>query len=212
MIDTEASQIVAEYQGKLPPDRFAQLLAEAGTRYNDALVCPENNSYGYAVIMKLNELDYRNLYFQNDKDRYNYMYGDKDIGKIGFQTNSKTRAQILTKLEEVLRTKQVKIRSSRLYEELKTFVWKNGKAQAMRGQTDDLIMALAIGVWLYDTSPQLSKTGTDLNKAMLAAFAVNSTPMEDTVIDQNGQKIQHRRRSVTYPGSRNPYGDFDWLK
>ena len=212
VIDTEASQIVAEYQGKLPPDRFAQLLAEAGTRYNEALLCPENNSYGYAVIMKLNELDYRNLYFQNDKDRYNYMYGDKDIGKIGFQTNSKTRAQILTKLEEVLRTKQVKIRSSRLYEELKTFVWKNGKAQAMRGQNDDLIMALAIGVWLYDTSPQLSKSGTDLNKAMLAAFAVNSTPMEDTVIDQKSEKIQHQRRSVTFPGSRSPYGNFDWLK
>mgnify|MGYP001468216594 FL=1 len=212
VIDTEASAIVAEYQGKLPPDRFAQLLAEAGRRYNEALLCPENNSYGYAVIMKLNELDYRNLYFQNEKDRYNYMYGDKNIAKIGFQTNSKTRAQILTKLEEVLRTKQVKIRSSRLYEELKTFVWKNGKAQAMKGQNDDLIMALAIGTWLYDTSPQLSKHGTDLNKAMLAAFAVNATAIEDTVIDQDGQKIHHQRRSVIYPGSRSPYGDFDWLK
>jgi len=212
VIDTEASRIVAEYQGKLPPDRFAQLLAEAGNRYNDALLCPENNSYGYAVIMKLNELDYRNMYFKNDKDRYNYMYGNKDIAKIGFQTNSKTRTQILTKLEEVLRTKQVKIRSSRLYEELKTFVWKNGKAQAMKGQNDDLIMALAIGVWLYDTSPQLSKTGTDLNKAMLAAFAVNSTQVEDTVLDHTGEKIQHQRRSVTFPGSRSPYGDFDWLK
>ena len=212
VIDTEASHIVAEYQGKLPPDRFAQLLAEAGKRYNDALMCPENNSYGYAVIMKLNELDYRNLYFQNDKDRYNYMYGDKDIAKIGFQTNSKTRAQILTKLEEVLRTKQVNIRSSRLYEELKTFVWKNGKAQAMRGQNDDLIMALAIGVWLYDTSPQLSKSGTDLNKAMLAAFAVNSTPVEDTIIDQQGQHIQHKSKKVIFPGSRVPHNEFDWLK
>ena len=212
VIDTEASSIVAEYQGKLPPDRFAQLLAEAGRRYNDALMCPENNSYGYAVIMKLNELEYRNLYFQNDRDRYNYLYGDKDIAKIGFQTNSKTRAQILTKLEEVLRTKQVKIRSSRLYEELKTFVWKNGKAQAMKGQNDDLIMALAIGVWLYDTSPQLSKTGTDINKAMLAAFAVNSTPVEDTVVDQNMNKIQHQKKRVVFPGSRAPHDDFDWLK
>ena len=212
VIDTEASHIVAEYQGKLPPDRFAQLLAEAGKRYNDALMCPENNSYGYAVIMKLKELDYRNMYFQKDNDRYNYLYGNKDISKIGFQTNSKTRAQILTKLEEVLRTKQVKIRSSRLYEELKTFVWKNGKAQAMRGQNDDLIIALAIGVWLYDTSPQLSKKGTDVNKAMLAAFAVNSTPVEDTIIDQHGAKIQHQRKSVVFPSSRNPYGNFDWLK
>ena len=82
----------------------------------------------------------------------------------------------------------------------------------MRGQNDDLIMALAIGVWLYDTSPQLSKTGTDINKSMLAAFAVNSTSMEDTVIDQNGQKIHHKRKSVSYPGSRSPYGNFDWLK
>ena len=211
VIDTEASSIVAEYQGKLPPDRFAQLLAEAGKRYNDALMCPENNSYGYAVIMKLNELDYRNMYFQNDQHRYNYLYGDKDIGKIGFQTNSKTRAQILTKLEEVLRTKQIMIRSSRLYEELKTFIWKNGKAQAMRGQNDDLIMALAIGVWLYDTSPQLSKTGTDINKAMLAAFAVNSTPVEDTVLDQNPARVQHKRGSTIFPGSKTPYGDFDWL-
>jgi len=211
IIDTEKSVIVAEYQGKLPPDRFAQLLAEAGKRYNNALICPENNSYGYAVVMKLTELDYRNLYFQNERDRYNYMYGNEDIGKIGFQTNSKTRAQILTKLEEVLRTKQVKIQSSRLYEELKTFVWKNGKAQAMRGQNDDLIMSLAIGVWLYDTSPQLSKTGTDLNKAMLSAFAVNSTSVEDTVIDKNSERIQHHRKGTTFPASRNPYGDFDWL-
>ena len=211
VIDTEKSAIVAEYRGKLPPDRFAQLLAEAGKRYNQALLCPENNSYGYAVIMKLNELDYRNLYFQNERDRYNYIYGDHDIGKIGFQTNSKTRTQILTKLEEVLRTKQIKISSSRLYEELKTFIWKNGKAQAMRGQNDDLIMALAIGVWLYDTSPQLSKIGTDLNKAMLAAFAVNSTKVEDTVIDQNGAKIQHHRKSTTYSVNKHPYGDFDWL-
>ena len=81
----------------------------------------------------------------------------------------------------------------------------------MRGQNDDLIMALAIGVWLYDTSPQLSKTGTDINKAMLAAFAVNSTQVEDTVIDQNPSKMQHKTKSVTFPGSRTPYGDFDWL-
>ena len=82
----------------------------------------------------------------------------------------------------------------------------------MKGQNDDLIMALAIGVWLYDTSPQLSKTGTDINKAMLAAFAVNSTPVEDTVVDQNMNKIQHQKKRVVFPGSRAPHDDFDWLK
>tara|TARA_Y100001970_G_C14245555_1_gene867922 strand:+ start:1403 stop:2986 length:1584 start_codon:yes stop_codon:yes gene_type:complete len=213
IIDTDASAVVAEYRGKLPPDKFAQILAEAGRRYNDALICPENNSYGYAVVMKLNEMDYRNLYFQSEKDRFAFLYGNGDIGKIGFQTNAKTRNQILTKLEEVLRTKQVMVKSSRLYEELKTFVWKNGKAQAQKGQNDDLIMALAIGVWLYDTSPQLNKHSTDLNAAMLAAFAVNSTKIEDTVIPdatiQTNEPTKGKKKS--WPGSNNPYTDFTWL-
>ena len=81
----------------------------------------------------------------------------------------------------------------------------------MRGQNDDLIMALAIGVWLYDTSPQLSKTGTDINKSMLAAFAVNSTPVEDTVLDQNPSSIQHKSKRTIFPGSRTPHHNFDWL-
>ena len=211
VIDTEASAAVAEYRGKLPPDKFAQVLAEAGRRYNDALICPENNSYGYAVIMKLTEMDYRNLYFPHERDRYSYMYGSKDIGKIGFQTNVKTRSQILTKLEEVLRTKQISLKSARLYAELKTFVWKNGKAQAQKGQNDDLIMALAIGVWLYDTTPQLSKSGTDLNKAMLAAFGTTNTKVGDTVINTNPNTIADKSGNKKLTPNNSVYTNFDWL-
>jgi hypothetical protein len=203
---------VAEYRGKLPPDKFAQVLAEAGRRYNNALLCPENNSYGYAVIMKLVEMDYRNLYFVNEKDRYGFLYGTKDLGKIGFQTNVKTRSQILTKLEEVLRTKQVVCKSARLYAELKTFVWKNGKAQAQKGQNDDLIMALAIGVWLYDTTPHLSKTTTDLNKSMLAAFGTSSTTIGETVANADPKQVVDstgNRRLL--PNSNSVYTNFDWL-
>ncbi len=29
-----------------------------GLKYNKALVCPENNSYGYATILKLQEIKY----------------------------------------------------------------------------------------------------------------------------------------------------------
>tara|TARA_Y100000385_G_scaffold288058_1_gene353746 strand:- start:618 stop:2216 length:1599 start_codon:yes stop_codon:yes gene_type:complete len=174
VIDTVESEVVCEFKGKSPPDEFAVVLAEAGRKYLDALICPENNSYGYALIMKLAELDYPNLYYANDSDRY-ASYGKTNIAKIGFQTNSKTRAQILSKLEEVIRRKHIKSYSSRLYDELKTFVWKNGKAQAQKGKNDDLVMSLAIGVWLYDTAPVLTQQGQNLMSAMLQAFAVNAT-------------------------------------
>jgi len=215
VIDTDTSEVVCEYKGKAPPDRFASILAEAGRRYCDALICPENNTYGYAVIMKLRELDYRNLYFVNEKDRYAAMYGDVDLSKIGFTTSGKSRNQILTKLEEVLRKRQVRIHSSRFYEELKTFVWKNNKAQARKGANDDLVLSLAIGVWLYDTDPKYHKQTVDINKAMLEGFGVNSTQIGDTVLkdsaittDGNNYTPDVRKK---WPSEGDPMADLKWL-
>ena len=218
VIDTGESEIVAEYRGKIPPDQFALLLNEAGKRYGNALLCPENNTYGYAVVMKLKELDYKNLYFKNQKDKFNMMYGhDVDISKIGFTTSGQSRNQILTKLEQVLRNGEIKTYSSRLYEEMKTFVWTGQKAQAQKGKNDDLVMSLAIGVWLYDTSPVHSKQSYDVNKAMLNAFAVNSNAAKDSVISPWSDRNINPFRPLAPPdsmfhsGSGNPHGDLSWL-
>ena len=45
--------------------------------------------------------------------------------------------------------------------EFKTFIWRNGKPQAMKSYNDDLIMALAIACWVRDTAIQAS--ARDLN-------------------------------------------------
>ena len=219
VIDTEGSEVVAEYRGKIPPDQFAILLSEAGLRYNKAIVCPENNTYGYAVIMKLVELKYPNLYYKNEKDRYSAMYSGKNsVHKIGFTTSAKSRGQIITKLEEVIRNKHIKVYSSRLYEELKTFIWKGSKAQAMKNKNDDLVIALAIGVWLYDTSAFYNKGAVDLNRVMLDAFAVNGVSKEHSVLnDWDDIAINPFRPRVLaslpeVSASRNTiYGDMSWL-
>ena len=211
VLDVNSGEQVAEYKGKIPPDQFAVLLAEAGKRYNNALVCPENNTYGYAVIMKLVELGYTNLYYKNEKDKLSALYtGNNQISKIGFSTNAQSRGQILTKLEEVLRNNSVAFYSSRLVDELKTFVWKGQKAQAQKGKNDDLVMAAAIGTWLFDSDPKVNSQTTDLNKAMLEGFAVNRR--------EYGQKKSPWSRfgwnnpNRTYPSKSGPHGDdFDWI-
>jgi len=176
VIDTTKSEVVCEFKGKIPPDQFAILLCEVGGRYDNALLCPENNTYGYAVIMKLRELGYKNLYFKNEKDRFNALYGTTplDLHKIGFTTSGQSRSKILTKLEQVIRNKNIRVYSARLYEEFKTFVWNHSKAQAMKGKNDDLVISLAIGIWLYDAENITHVTNIDLNKAMLQGFGVNS--------------------------------------
>ena len=170
--------------------------------------------------MKLAEMKYENLYYENENDRYSAAYGSSSISKIGFQTNAKTRNQILSKLEEVLRRKQLMSYSSRLYDELKTFIWKNGKAQAQKGKNDDLVMSLAIGVWLYDTSPVLTQQGQKLSSAMLEAFAVNSDSgnknLPKDIVNAKGNQLYDMHRPLQLsedlmPKQHAGQQDFWWL-
>lgn len=180
VIDVNESECVAEYKGKIPPDRFGELLAEYGKKYNNALVCPENNSYGYATILKLKEIDYPNLYFKRRKAVFIGDYiPDYNPDLAGFTTSGRTRSLILTKLEEVLRNKMIKVYSTRFYEELKTFIWIGSKAQGMKGHNDDLVMSLAIGVWLFDSVDGYSKSSKDINSAMLKAMSVSRNTYDD---------------------------------
>ena len=178
VFDETTSEVVAEYKGKIPPDEFGELLCEYGKKYNNALLVPENNSYGYATIIKIKDLNYPRLYYRKRSGVFigNYVPpGNVDIA--GFTTSGKTRNQILTKLEEVIRNKQISIYSSRFYEEVKTFIWKANRAQAMTGYNDDLVMSMAIGSWICDTSGVLSGNSKTLNDAMLKAMSVSKNTM-----------------------------------
>ena len=220
VIDTNTSEVVCEFKGKIPPDQFAVLLVEAGKRYNEALICPESNTYGYAVLVRLQDLKYSNIYFKREKDKYEVLYGNGSIGKAGFSTQGNSRAQILTKLEQVIRNKEISLYSSRLYEEMKTFIWKGNKAQAMRDKNDDLVMSLAIGIWLYDTSNR-SQQSVDINATMLDAMGVhkNNPPAELDPNLRDFARVNPFKPVVlgSNPGdseeenSNSVFGNMDWL-
>ena len=225
VIDTGKSEIVAEFKGKIRPDQFAELLYDTGKRFGNALICPESNTFGYAVIMKLHDKGYKNLYYKNPKDKYDSLYGsDPNLHKIGFSTQGQSRNQILTKLEEVLRKRKIIIRSSRCIDELKTFVYNGSRAQAMKGKNDDLIMSLAIGVWLYEQTEQKSDVSTSLSDAMLAGFAVNRIPAsgqeKSQVWTPPPQNIAANGTFISAANAYNRYatqdgdvsnGEFGWL-
>jgi hypothetical protein len=105
--------------------------------------------------------------------------------------------------------------SSRLYEELKTFIWHGNKAQAQKGKNDDLVLALAIGIWLYDTSPVYNSQATHLNDAMLKAMQVN-VRQNPTPSDTHWANKKHSPfipiivdHATTLSGSA--MGDLSWL-
>lgn len=181
IIDTTTSEVVAEYKGKIKPDNFAELINEFGLKYCKALVCPENNSYGYATILKLQDLKYPKLYYRKKSQVYIGDYVPPSSADIaGFNTNGKTRSTVLSKLEELIRNRQLISYSSRFYEELKVFTWNTGRAEARSGFNDDLVMSLAIGSWILEGASDYSKSSAGLNEAMLAAMSKNQRTYNET--------------------------------
>lgn len=199
IINSETDEICCEFKGKISPDKFADLIFELGTEYNNALVCPELNSFGMVTANKLKIKGYPNLFYEKYSKNF-YMAANAEIPEDempGFTVTSKNRNEILANLENVLRNKKLKFRSKRLFEELKTFIWKGSKAQAQKGYNDDLIMALAIGANLYEAAGSYAGGSADLAQAMLAGMSKSTRMM-----DKNTNKIS--QNEIRNPSQAQP--------
>ena len=185
VIDVETLTQVAEYKGQLPTKEFGNMLVNAATEWNNALLVIENANVGWAAIQPAIDRDYPNLFYSTAdltvvetgkqlKKRYDLKTKDKMVP--GFTTTSKTRPLIISKLDTYFREKACTVRSKRLIDELFVFVWKGSKAQAQGGYNDDLVMAFSIGMWVRDTALMLRQKGMDLTKSALNNISVNRGP------------------------------------
>ena len=116
---------------------------------------------------------------------------------------------IVAKLEEFVRNGLITINSPRLYNEMKTFIWNNGRPEAMRSYNDDLIMACAIGCWVRDTALIENKRNIEYNKAFLATMVAAKTKMNTTIKGMHGYEgdsIYEKKKSHSQT-----YEQFPWL-
>jgi hypothetical protein len=98
-------------------------------------------------------------------------------------------------MEEFMRNKLVKINSNRLLSEMKTFIWQNGKPQAMRSYNDDLVMSFAIGCWIRDTVLVQNQQEAEYSRSALSSMSVSTKSMNTTIpgmlgYRSKGDKIQ----------------------
>lgn len=180
VIDLENCSQVAEYRGKINTKDFGNFLVTLSTEYNNALLVIENSNVGWAAIQQVINRGYGNLFYMSSDLKYidvekqmtNKYYREEKKLVAGFSVTQRTRPLIISALDTYLRDKELLIRSSRLIDELFTFIWYNGRAEAMRGYNDDLTMALAIGLWVRNTALRLRSEGVDLTKSMLESTTV----------------------------------------
>ena len=212
IIQLETLSVIGEYHGKPNPDLFATMINQIGREFGNAMLVVENNNIGFAVLDKLIEAQYPNLY-HSIKSTHEYI--EQHVAETitnsvpGFSTSMKTRPLIIAKLEEFIRNKLIKIYSTRTINEMRTFIWNNGKPQAMRGYNDDLVMALAIACWVRDTALQANARDLNYQKAFADAIITSKTTFNTQIKGQEGYKRNELFDKMTE--AQNLYSQYSWI-
>jgi hypothetical protein len=178
VFDVETSTQVAEYRGQIGTRDYGHLLVGLASEYNDGLLAIENANVGWDTVQTAIDRGYKNLYYSPKteaytSDQWSRRSENLDSLVAGFTTSVKTRPLIIEKFREYTRERVCIIRSKRLVEEMKVFIWKNSKAQAQDGYNDDLVMSYGIGLYLRDTALRFRKSGIESDKANLSAFSID---------------------------------------
>jgi len=155
VFDLETYEQVQEFKGKISTTEFVQLLLKAATTYNKAQLVVENNGLGWAVASSIVEEGYSNIYYTGraQKTKMNpFAPIESEVKMVpGFTMSPLIRPRVIDSMVEVMNPREMRIYSQRLLDELDVFIWYNGKAQAMQGYNDDLVMPLAMASYLrYD--------------------------------------------------------------
>lgn len=224
IIDFDTWEQVAEYHGKMPPDLAATLLQRYGLRYNAYTCIDITGGMGVATSRKLTELNYptKLLYYDGLSDIE--LFGGAPEGAIaGMNFSTKNnRVQIIAALEEAIRIGGFKLRSLRLTNEFRKFVYINGRPDHLKGAHDDLIMSLAMAIFVANVSfARLQKTTAQM-EAMSKSwkrYEMTSNPIQE----QNPSAMsnnQHKEHTMPYMPEANPlmagmgrqaYKQYSWV-
>jgi len=214
IIDFDDREQVLEYVGKIPPDSLAEIAYKWGLMYNAFCVVDITGGMGITTVRKMQELGYKNLYIDGVDTTNIWSYNAKAQDKIpGINFNNK-RVQIIAAFEEYVRHK-FKIRSSRLYNEMNTFIYVNGRPDHQKGQHDDLIMGISMAIYVGESSFQKLEKVVEKTKMMIESWTVSNN---DSVGKQlhfdpvlpNTHMMSERNKMNSGP-SKDDYIKYGWL-
>lgn len=177
IIDFTDMEQVMEYRGKVPPDVLAMYVKKYADLY-DAYVVVDNIGVGVSTVLKLMELGCKNMHYdvpsagaiRVDSRLNNFT---KDGKTPGFNV-SKVRLPMIQELEFSIRENVVAIRSTRIIAEMRTFIYKNGRPDHVKGKNDDCLITLAMAVWVIQRHFKQLESNVNQSKAMLDSWALNT--------------------------------------
>jgi hypothetical protein len=213
IIDFDEREQVLEYVGKVPPDVTAEIAYKWGTMYNAYCVVDLTGGMGVSTARKLQEMNYQGGFYVDNIDTTNkWKYDPKMNEKIpGINFNNK-RVQIIAALEEAVRH-DFKVYSQRLYNEMNTFIYINGRPDHQKNHHDDCIMGISMAIYVAEKSFQSLTKVVNHTKAMLNSWSTvtnenkNTSEFFNPMIPQMG----NNSRPFNNEPTKQDYMKYKWL-
>ena len=221
---------VAEYYGKVSPQILGEIAYQYGKQYNYAYtVIDVTGGYGTYTAEKLLELGYDNIHYsevahKNTEQRL--MPYVKTITKTlpngitrkidlvpGFFIGN-NRPSILIEMERAIRMEDVIVRSSRMVDEMKTFVTVEGSRMAdhKRSFHDDSLIGMGVGVYVLNFDMNSFAFDNEKTKKILDAFLkLNNDEIVEKPENVKYNKTLDSKRPDFRTNRANPYGSNAWL-
>lgn len=138
----ETWEEVAHIYGRFEPASLAGYCVKLAQYYNNAVIVPERNNHGHALILAANDLiiSLEHLY-GNGRPR---MYVSPFDGKYGWLSNLKYKTLAMDNMAEALRDGSVTLHTEATVTELGIIEASTNKA--VEGETDDRALSAIIGV------------------------------------------------------------------
>lgn len=146
LIDNNQNQ-VAKLTVLNDEDIFTEQLFCLGIVHNEALIGVETNFSTY-VNNRLNHMEYPNIYVREIRPD---AITKQTTSVFGFNTNRATRPIILANLKLLVKERVGCIRDLKTLDDMLVFVVnEKGRPEAMKGEHDDTVIALAIALYIQD--------------------------------------------------------------
>jgi len=146
VIRVDTKSVVAKINTQADLSLVCAQVDQLGRYYNDAYFAFEiNNTMGGAARQIFKNLEYPNMYKRHEANTIT----DEMTEVIGWRTDIATRGDLITKGQEVIRERIIRIISKETCDQMMYFTFnKNGRAEARAGEHDDDVMSLLIAIYL----------------------------------------------------------------
>lgn len=154
VMDRRTMEFVAKMAGHIEPDDFADRLVELAWYYNEAFLCPENNSIGMAVAKRTSRRYVRHAWhidISSGVPKY-------DHDRPGWTTHAGNRREMYAYLRQCVKDRLVTIWDEEFWTETNDFIVpedKSGrmleaKPRAAMHKHDDHVAAAALTLQAHD--------------------------------------------------------------